>query len=163
MINFHDLELRDIIGKGSHAIVFRGKFAGNEVAIKQCKVVKTFDREIKNLKRLRHDNIIGFFGCCEPPSNTLEKYLVLEFARCNLADVVYENGKLASEYKTFRQALGWAKQICVAFSFIHEQGVIHYDLKPANVLLSKSWQVKICDFGISKRPVSGLGKFAVML
>jgi serine/threonine protein kinase len=64
-----------------------------------------------------------------------------------------DDGKLAPE-----EALAIVPQICEALQYAHDKGVVHRDIKPENILLDKSGQVKIADFGLAKLVGKGVGK-----
>ena len=118
-------------------------------------------KEVAILKRLSHRNVIrileSFTTLQETGARTL--HIVLEFA----------NGGSLSEY--LKQASGrhlpedtvlsLFLQLCLAMNYIHANGVMHRDVKPANILLTGSGQrlLKICDFGIAKIVLAG-EKFA---
>ncbi|UJR23652.1 hypothetical protein I4U23_026636 [Adineta vaga] len=155
---------RDLIGHGAFAIVYLGRSRTNpdlQVAIKQIakkqlnKSQNLLEKEIKILKeltKLKHENLVALFDCKESPNNV---YLVMEF--CNGGDL--------AEYLQTRQTLSedtiaiFFRQIAAAIRACHEQNVVHRDLKPQNILLShpdKSNQrvqdiiLKIADFGFAR-------------
>jgi serine/threonine protein kinase len=71
--------------------------------------------------------------------------MVLDYAEGGSLEDLIVGGKLLDEEKILSLIL----QISEGLKFIHEKGIIHYDLKPDNILLDKKGVVKICDFGLS--------------
>ena len=99
------------------------------------------------LSGLSHRNIIRFLGACTESMNPM---IVMEFAH---------NGTLFSLLKDPNFEIGpklvldWIKQIASGMKYLHEEApvqVIHRDLKSPNVLVSKSYEMKISDFGLSR-------------
>jgi eukaryotic-like serine/threonine-protein kinase len=79
-------------------------------------------------------------------SDADQHYLVMEYvAGQNLAELLARQGRLAP-----RRAAELAIQVCAALAAAHAQGLVHRDVKPANVLVGDDGQVKVADFGIAK-------------
>ncbi|GAB3621159.1 PASTA domain-containing protein [Glutamicibacter endophyticus] len=73
-------------------------------------------------------------------------YLVMEYVRGrNLAEVIAERGRF-----TPRQTLSVLEKVCRGLAAAHEQGIVHRDMKPANVLLADTGEVKLIDFGLAR-------------
>jgi serine/threonine protein kinase len=95
------------------------------------------------LERLRHPNIIAYYG---GGVENGQLYYVMELVR----------GGTVKELLAGGQALPWrvvveiSRQICSALQFAHNHGVIHRDLKPGNLFLKRSGEVKLGDFGIAR-------------
>jgi serine/threonine protein kinase len=111
-------------------------------------LVENFQNEAIALDRVRHPNIISRLGhgTAKDLKGTVFHYLVLEYL---------PGGDLAKAYG--RQglpldlALEFLEQVCAGLSFAHSKGVIHRDIKPQNLLLTKDRQtVKIADFGVAR-------------
>jgi non-specific serine/threonine protein kinase len=103
-----------------------------------------FEREAKALASLNHPNIAALHGLEEFDGRG---FLVMELVP---GQTLHE--RIHGVAMPLDEALSVARQIAEALEAAHEQGIIHRDLKPANVLLVRSTDVKIVDFGIAKLP-----------
>ncbi len=102
-----------------------------------------FEREAKAVAALSHPNILSIFefGTHDGVSYAVTELLEGETLR----------GKLDGSTVTQRQAVDWCLQIAKGLSAAHGKGVVHRDLKPDNVFVSREGHVKILDFGLAKR------------
>lgn len=102
-----------------------------------------FQREGKANGRLNHKNIVRTTDAGEDKGY---HYLVMDFVNGeNLEDHVKSNGALTAEH-----ALSYVRQAAEGLQFAHEQGVVHRDVKPANLLLNENGVIQIVDFGLAK-------------
>jgi len=105
---------------------------------------KSFQREARALKKLRHPNIVPFYGLyqTEQFAFLLEHYI----DGPSLRDVLkaYPKGISITEALTYMQAL------CAALGYAHAGGVIHCDIKPGNILIDRGNQIYLTDFGIAR-------------
>ena len=100
-------------------------------------------REVDIHKRLKHKNIIKLYASCEDSEFI---YLILEYAeKGNLFFFIRNNKQRLSE----SQAYHYFIQTCSGIHFLHQNGFIHRDIKPTNILMNDSIP-KIADFGFSK-------------
>src|SRR5216684_3079993 len=139
--------------------VYRAKDSklGRQVAIKILPDTFTHDperlarfrREAQVLAALNHPHIGAIYGLDE--SNGTQ-FLVLE-----LVDGESLEQRIARGPVPLDEALAIAKQIAEALEAAHERGIIHRDLKSANIALTKDGNVKVLDFGLAKavEPASG--------
>jgi serine/threonine-protein kinase len=107
-----------------------------------------FEREAMIGSRLGHDHIVQVFDFAETPDG--EPYIVMELLSGeDLAKIVRREGQAPLE-----RAVSIVRQVCIALSDAHEQGVVHRDLKPENIFICRrpggGEVAKVLDFGISK-------------
>ncbi|KAM9465009.1 serine/threonine-protein kinase ULK1-like isoform 4-T4 [Salvelinus alpinus] len=152
---------KDLIGHGAFAVVFKGRHKERhdlEVAVKcinkknLAKSHSLLGKEIKILKELKHENIVGLLDFQEMAGCV---YLVMEY--CNGGDLAeYLHSKATLSEDTIRIFL---LQIAGAMKVLKEQGVLHRDLKPQNILLChpegrrsspNNTCIKIADFGFAR-------------
>jgi hypothetical protein len=106
-------------------------------------LARRFRQEARLLARLSHPNIVQVYDLIED-GNRL--WIAMEFVDGGtLADAIERTGALA-----WPEALRLGRQIAAALGFAHEQGVIHRDVKPINILLTTDGIPKITDFGLAK-------------
>eukprot|EP01125_Pyxidicula_operculata_P013029 TRINITY_DN429_c0_g1_i1.p1 TRINITY_DN429_c0_g1~~TRINITY_DN429_c0_g1_i1.p1 ORF type:complete len:680 (-),score=140.47 TRINITY_DN429_c0_g1_i1:111-2150(-) len=141
------------LGAGAFGVVHRGYCRGKEVAVKTLKnvqidpkVVDEFKRECIVMRSLPHPNILLFLGACLVPGNFK---LVTELATNGSLDKLISNKQVKVSF--FRK-LAMAREIAEGLNWLHRRDppLLHLDLKPANILLTESWTIKIADFGMSR-------------
>ena len=156
-IRVADLEFKEKIGEGAYGDVYRGYLWGQEIAIKQIRLeggkeeaeeetVREFRREMKIMKHLRHPNVVEFLGACmsEQSLCLLTEYMPSGSLEDHLTRLRRE-GKRMRESRVVSMALDVVKGL----NWLHHKGIIHRDLKSANILLDAAGRMKIADFGMS--------------
>ncbi|CAM0884764.1 unnamed protein product [Alopecurus aequalis] len=154
------------IGQGGFAVVYKGVLRSGCVAVKKLLNNQTieegpFYRETSILMSVKHPNIARFMGYCANTENVAMKidgkYIYYERRERLLCFEYIVNGSLESRITDELRGLEWhtryqiIKGICEGLKYLHkEKGIVHMDLKPANVLLDDLLLPKITDFGISK-------------
>ncbi|KAI9678081.1 MAG: hypothetical protein M1817_006025 [Caeruleum heppii] len=158
-----DYQLGDCLGKGAFGSVYRALNwgTGETVAVKQVKLadlpqseLRVIMLEIDLLKNLNHPNIVKYHGFVKSAESL---YIILEYC---------ENGSLHSICKNFgkfpENLVGlYMSQVLHGLLYLHEQGVIHRDIKGANILTTKEGLVKLADFGVATR-TTGLHESSVV-
>lgn len=147
-INFEEIEIEKIAGKGSFGVVYQGQWKNKCVAIKYISSEgekKAFLVEIRQLSRITHPNIVKLYGACTKDPVCL----IMEFAEGgSLYNVLHSNSQ---PHYTAGHAISWALQCAKGVAYLHNmkpKPLIHRDLKPPNLLLILGGQtLKICDFG----------------
>jgi tRNA A-37 threonylcarbamoyl transferase component Bud32 len=113
-----------------------------------------FLKEARTVAQLRHPSIVDIHGIFEHEG---EVFLVFEFLDGKTLDlVVYENGRLS-----LPEAKAILAQVCSALTYAHARGVIHRDLKPPNVMLTRDNRVKVMDFGVARQAHEALSRLSV--
>jgi serine/threonine protein kinase/Cdc6-like AAA superfamily ATPase len=146
-------QLTEQIGAGGMGAVYRAwdEQSGQTVAIKilprefgqDPQARERFKRESAIMNRLRHQNIVK---CYETGEDNGSLYIAMEYIDgIDLAKVLKSVGLMS-----LGAAVSVARSIAEALSYVHGQGLVRHDIKPANVMLSKSGNVYLMDFGITK-------------
>lgn len=141
-----------IVGEGAYGIVYkcRNKETKEYVAIKKFKesedeiVKKTMRRELKVLQILKNDNIVEFKQAFKQKGNL---YLVFEFIDKNLLELL-EQSPTGLSPQLIKNLIF---QLCKAVKYLHEQNIIHRDVKPENLLIDNKMNLKLCDFGFARK------------
>ena len=106
-----------------------------------------FRREAQNAAALNHPAIVAVYdtGEAETPTGPLP-YIVMEYVDgVTLRDIVHTDGPMPPQ-----RAIEVIADVCQALNFSHQHGIIHRDVKPANIMISKTGAVKVMDFGIAR-------------
>ena len=146
-------EILEIIGSGGMATVYKAKcrVLNRYVAIKVLKdslkydteVVRKFNTESRAAARLSHPNIVQVYDVSE---NGDLDYIVMEYVDgMTLKEYISKKGRIPYE-----EACRFAKQISGALECAHANHVIHRDIKPHNVLMTREGVLKVADFGIAQ-------------
>jgi hypothetical protein len=139
------------IGDGGHAFVFKGVASDEVAAIKMLKpsvagednLEKRFKIEADALRALSHPNIVGFRDYIY--ANRYH-YLVMEYMDAGSVETVLRrSGPIEPRY-----AIPILVKVLKGLTYAHSFGYIHRDIKPNNILLSRSGEAKVTDFGIAK-------------
>ena len=157
---FGDYRVIEMLGSGGMADVYRALDLklGREVALKVLPAVLTLGGErmaqlvgeAQVLASLNHPNIGSIYGLVESEDT---KALVLELVEGpTLAEHVARQGRLS-----LSEANGIATQVMLALEYAHERGVVHCDLKPANIKITPEGTVKVLDFGLARAATRILG------
>ncbi|MDT5155358.1 MAG: eukaryotic-like serine/threonine-protein kinase [Mycobacterium sp.] len=106
-----------------------------------------FRREAQNAAALNHPAIVAVYDTGEAETATGPlPYIVMEYVDgITLRDIVHNDGPIEP-----RRAIEVIADACQALNFSHQHGTIHRDVKPANIMISKTGAVKVMDFGIAK-------------
>ncbi len=106
--------------------------------------IERFRREARNAASLHHPNIVAIHDRGETEDGTY--YIVMEYLEGGtLEDLIQSEGSLPP-----REAAEIAVEIADALQVAHERGIIHRDIKPQNILLTKTGEAKVADFGIAR-------------
>ncbi|MFN0019937.1 MAG: serine/threonine-protein kinase [Pirellulaceae bacterium] len=150
--HFPQLEIIELLGQGGMGAVYkaRQKHLDRLIALKvippeaakEPAFAERFAREARALARLNHPNIVTVYDFGQSDG---VYFLLMEFVDgLNLRQTM-KSGNLSPQ-----EALAIVPHVCDALQYAHDQGIVHRDVKPENVLLDKSGRVKIADFGLAK-------------
>jgi len=137
--NINDLQW---LGSGAQGAVFSGKYNGELVAVK--KVKEEFETDIKHLRKLMHPNIVQFRGVC---TQSPVYCIVMEYCPYGPLFNLLREGKEIPPKKL----VDWTKQLATGMNYLHQNKIIHRDLKSPNILLGRNDIIKISDFGTSRQ------------
>jgi len=146
-------EIIEEIGRGGMAIVYRAKcmVLNRYVAIKvlrpeyreDAEFIKRFKIEAQSAGSLSHPNIVSVYDVGNEDDM---EYIVMEYVEgITLKQYLGAKGVLA-----WKEAVDYASQICAGLEHAHKKGIVHKDIKPENVIITKEGILKITDFGIAK-------------
>ncbi|KAA8535664.1 hypothetical protein F0562_030667 [Nyssa sinensis] len=144
----------NILGEGGFGIVYKGEFPdGVQVAVKVLKnnpdkrMEEQFMAEVSTMGRTYHINLVRLYGFC---FESTTRALVYEYMENGSLDAFLFGQKRVIEWEKLHEiAIGVAKGI----AYLHEEcqkRIIHYDIKPGNVLLDANLKPKVADFGLAK-------------
>jgi len=157
-------EISRKIGEGGMGTVYEGtdRSLGRRVAIKKMRDelrLNPRDRarfiiEAKTVASLHHANIVDIYAIAEEGEDV---YLVFEFVDGKTVhDLVQSQGRLSPA-----DAARLTGAMSSALAYAHSKGVIHRDMKPSNVMLSKKGEVKVMDFGIARMAKDALTRYSM--
>jgi len=146
-------EVIDRVGRGGMGVLYRGRdpVLEREVAIKVMSgdfcgdegARSRFFREARAAARLQHRNIVTIYEFAEDHGTP---YIAMEFLRGSALSARIN----AEPPLTLVQKLDIVTQLCTGLHYAHEQGIVHRDVKPANIWIMGDGTVKLLDFGIAK-------------
>jgi tRNA A-37 threonylcarbamoyl transferase component Bud32 len=147
--------LHEILGRGGWSIVYKGVHAdlNMPVAIKMLKHTlamhddfqEKFRNEAKTIAKLNHENIVKVYDI-EKLFRTI--FIIMEYLEGIPLNTVLKNVQRLSLF----MVLDIVIQVCNGLAYAHEQGIVHQDIKPANIFMQSDGRAKIVDFGLSCSP-----------
>ena len=145
-------EVKQLLGEGGFGRVYRAydpqldRFVALKMPtfpISDRSRVKRFLAEAKAAAQLRHPNIVPTFDSGQAGDKL---YIAAQFINGQPLNDRIKKGKI-----TPRDAASWIAKIADAVHYAHEQGIVHRDIKPHNVMLDKKDEPQLMDFGLAKR------------
>ena len=143
--------LTEVIGKGSFSLVYKANhvetndiFAIKVVSTKNLslKIIDSLENEIKIMLKINHDNIVRLHETIKTKNHIC---LIMDYCHEDLNKYIKRNGRLSE-----KQTKNFITQISCGLYFLNKLNLIHRDLKPHNILISESGNIKIADFGFVK-------------
>jgi len=147
---FGRFAIRGVLGQGAYGKVYRAfdPELGRDVALKILKrdvsdpeILRRLRHEARALAQLRHRNILRVF---EDGLEGSEYYIV-----SRLVDARPLSAVLAAERAAPRQAASWIRDLAEALAYAHREGILHRDVKPANILITARSEALLADFGLA--------------
>jgi serine/threonine-protein kinase len=148
-------EIIEELGRGAMGVVYKAKdpTIGRTVALKTLRLdvhgldaaemVRRFQNEARAAGVLSHPNIVTIYDAGECDGIF---YIAMEFIQgTTLHEQLAEQHILPTE-----DVIGYSRQICKGLDYAHSHGIVHRDVKPANIMITANGTVKIMDFGIAK-------------
>ncbi len=146
-------QILDQIGMGGMATVYRAyqgsmdryvaiKVLPQQMALEDTTFLKRFEQEARTIAKLEHRNILPVYDYGETEGYT---YLVMRYVDAGTLKDLVEDGPVESA-----RAVRLIKQVAEALDYAHQNGVIHRDVKPSNILVDDQDHVYLMDFGIAK-------------
>jgi serine/threonine protein kinase/HAMP domain-containing protein len=147
-------DVQELLGSGGMGVVYRAfdREVGEVVAIKALRpdlggfdptLLERFKQELRLARRITHRNVVRTYDLGEVDG---VYYITMELVRgTTVATLIREAGRL-----DVPATLTIGKQVCRALEVAHEEGVIHRDVKPQNLLVDPSGFLKVMDFGIAR-------------
>lgn len=160
---FHKYEVKEQLGRGAFAFVYRAtnRVTKKDIAIKQIDLNTEDDivelmSEINLLKGLKHPNIVKYHGFIQK-NRTLN--IFLEYCDGGSLRDLYkkikkfnkETNRVTQSLLTESEIIFYVKQVLAGLKYLHNEGVVHRDIKAANILLTSDKIVKLADFGVSTK------------
>ncbi|CAE7903713.1 unnamed protein product [Symbiodinium necroappetens] len=166
MLRSRDLKLKEVLGSTLKNTIYLAAWQGADVVVKCASVTDgglaeeaaptaitdELLHEIDVLSSMRHPDLVMFLGACIEPNRPI--MCVTEFMPKGDLEHYYETQRKARNLHVWRPGLAkvveWSCAVARALNFLHSRKMIHRDLKPMNLLLTKHHEVKVADFGISR-------------
>lgn len=169
-VDFNLLEIGEKLGNGSTGRLYKGKYLSQDVAIKIIEIdeynssgtdsdthrsapaserLQIYKQEVSIMRLVRHKNVVQFIGAC---SNWPKLCIVTELmAAGSVRDILDQRmGGL-----DFVSAIKVLRDSARGMDFLHKRGIVHRDMKAANLLIDEHNVVKVCDFGVARlKPTS---------
>ncbi|PWN23846.1 Pkinase-domain-containing protein [Microstroma glucosiphilum] len=151
----------ELVGRGAYGAVYRGQHipTGNAVALKVVNLdtpdddVSDIQKEVAVLSQLREaesKNVVRYWGCwLKGP----ELWIVMDYAEGGSIRTLMRGGPIVEQH-----AVVIVRETLIALAYLHKSGIIHRDIKAANILLTNAGKILLCDFGVAASLVSSASK-----
>ncbi|XP_070051382.1 serine/threonine-protein kinase STY17 isoform X1 [Nicotiana tabacum] len=150
-IDIRLLKFENKVASGSFGDLYKGTYCSQEVAIKVLKpehlnmdMVKEFSQEVFIMRKIRHKHVVQFIGACTRPPNLC---IVTEFMSRGSIYTFLHKQRGAFKLPTLLKV---AVDVSKGMSYLHQNNIIHRDLKTANLLMDEHGVVKVGDFGVAR-------------
>ncbi|XP_058098391.1 serine/threonine-protein kinase STY46-like isoform X2 [Magnolia sinica] len=145
------LKFENKVASGSYGDLYRGSYCSQDVAIKVLKperinvdMQREFAQEVYIMRKVRHKNVVQFIGACTRPPSL---YIVTEYmSGGSVYDFLHKQKGVFKLPSLLKVAIDVSK----GMNYLHQNNIIHRDLKAANLLLDEHEVVKVADFGLAR-------------
>ncbi|KAE8702243.1 ACT-like protein tyrosine kinase family protein isoform 2 [Hibiscus syriacus] len=145
------LKFENKVASGSYGDLYKGTYRSQEVAIKVLKpesintdLQREFAQEIFIMRKVRHKNVVQLIGACTKPPNL---YIVTEFmSGGSVYDYLHKQKGVFKLPSLLKVAIDVSK----GMNYMHQNNIIHRDLKAPNLLMDENEVVKVADFGVAR-------------
>ncbi|WCJ39939.1 ACT-like protein tyrosine kinase family protein [Euphorbia peplus] len=150
-IDPQNLKFENKVASGSYGDLYKGSYCSQEVAIKVLKperintdLQKEFAQEVFIMRKVRHKNVVQFIGACTKPPSLC---IVTEFmSGGSVYDYLHKQKGVFKLPTLLKVAIDVSK----GMNYLHQNNIIHRDLKAANLLMDENEVVKVADFGVAR-------------
>ncbi|PKI78657.1 hypothetical protein CRG98_000882 [Punica granatum] len=150
-IDLNHLKFGDKIASGSYGDLFKGTYCSQDVAIKVLKperinsdLQREFAQEVFIMRKVRHRNVVQFIGACTKPPSLC---IVTEFmSGGSIYDYLHKQKGVFKLPTLLKVAIDVSK----GMNYLHQNNIIHRDLKAANILMDEHEVAKVADFGVAR-------------
>jgi len=148
-----EIQRIQVLGDGSFGTVYRGTCRQKDVAVKVLhkqnldpQTLKAFRQEVEIMSKIFHPNVVLFMGACTVPGSMM---IVTELLKNGDMETMLQDEKINLPLLT---RFTMARDAALGMTWLHNSNpiIIHRDLKTANLLVDDSFNVKVCDFGLSE-------------
>lgn len=145
------IKMGEKIASGSCGDLYRGVYIGLDVAVKilrsehlSATLEEEFRQEVAILRQVEHRNVVRFIGACTklPHLSIVTEYM----HGGSLYDYLHKNHNILK----LPQLLKFAIDVCKGMEYLHQNNIVHRDLKTANLLMDSFKVVKVADFGVAR-------------
>nr|DAD41731.1 TPA_asm: hypothetical protein HUJ06_016054 [Nelumbo nucifera] len=145
------LKFENKVASGSYGDLYKGTYRSQEVAIKVLKpervsedLQREFAQEVFIMRKVRHKNVVQFIGACTQPPTLC---IVTEFmSGGSVYDFLHKQKGVFKLPSLLKVAIDVSK----GMNYLHQNNIIHRDLKAANLLMDENEVVKVADFGVAR-------------
>ncbi|XP_048336424.2 serine/threonine-protein kinase STY46 isoform X1 [Ziziphus jujuba] len=150
-IDLKHLKFENKVASGSYGDLYKGTYCSQEVAIKILKperidtdMQREFAQEVFIMRKVRHKNVVQFIGACTKPPSLC---IVTEFmSGGSVYDYLHKQKGVFKLPSLLKVAIDVSK----GMNYLHQNNIIHRDLKAANLLMDENDVVKVADFGVAR-------------
>ena len=166
-----EFERLNKIDEGTYGIVFkaRDKTTGEVAALKRVKMEKEVDgfpltalREVNILLSLDHPSIVNVNEVVIGTSLT-SVFMVMEYVENDLKGIMNQMAQSSAPRFTIPEVKALMIQLFSGIAYLHENWILHRDLKMTNILVTNSGELKICDFGLARQYSEPLGTYTQLV
>ncbi|KAK8585214.1 hypothetical protein V6N13_139149 [Hibiscus sabdariffa] len=145
------LKYESKLASSSYGDLYKGTLCGQDVAIKVLRIEnlnenlrKEFTQEVNIMRKIRHKNVVQFIGACMSPPSLC---IVTEFMSGGSVYDLLHKQKYGFKLPFLLKV---AVDVSKGMSYLHQNSIMHRDLKAANLLMDENGVVKIADFGVAR-------------